>query len=110
MNAVISPNNSTPTSPPPMMTNVSSFRLRSGSFSTSACRRNTLLNLARPPGVRLVFIDRAFGLEHWLHDAPRLLHIILASKQGGVSFHGVPEQPFVSIHLPRAGVLARQQF
>ena len=35
-NAVISPNSSTPTRPAPMMANVSIWRLRRGSVSTSA--------------------------------------------------------------------------
>ena len=49
--AVNSPNSSTPTSPPPMTTNVSSDRLRSGSVSTSARSNRSIRWLRSSEGV-----------------------------------------------------------
>src|SRR4029077_20042375 len=72
-------------------------------------RRYVLIDLARSPRTGLVFVDWRAGLQHRVDDAPGFFHIVLPSKQGGVSHHGVTEHAFVSIHLLRPGIVARQQ-
>src|SRR5258705_2683207 len=72
-------------------------------------RRYFLIDLTRSPGTGLVFVDWRAGLQHRVDDAPGFFHIVLPCKQGGVSRHSVTEHAFVSIHLLRAGIVARQQ-
>src|SRR4029450_12785322 len=85
-----------------------SFSCSSRVFPASG-RCNSLVDFTRSPGTGLVFVDWRAGLQHRVDDAPGLFHIVLPGKQGGVSRHGVTEHAFVSIHLLRAGIAARQQ-
>src|SRR5262249_46391654 len=41
---------------------------------------NFLVHFIRPPGTRLVLVDRSAGFEHRVNDAPGLFHIVLAGK------------------------------
>src|SRR4030095_3292586 len=70
---------------------------------------NSLVDLTGTPGTWLVFVNRRASLQHRVDDAPGLFNIILSGEQGGISCHGVPEHPLVSIHLFCTGVAARQQ-
>src|SRR5262245_28999003 len=67
---------------------------------------NSLVHFIWSPGTRLVFVDRGAGFQHRINDAPGLLHIVLAGKQGSISCHGVAQHPFVSIHLLGTGMVA----
>src|SRR5262244_1283409 len=60
---------------------------------------NSLVHFIRSPCTGLVFVNRGAGFQHRVNDAPGLLHIVLAGKQGSISCHGVAEHPFVSVHL-----------
>src|SRR5262249_38023342 len=71
---------------------------------------NSFVHFTRPPCTRLVLVDRSAGFWHRVNDAPGLLHIVLAGKQGSISCHGVAQHPLISIHLLGTGMVARQQF
>src|SRR5208337_5371178 len=58
-----------------------------------------LVDLSGPPRIWLVFVDRSAGLQHRIDNTPRLFHIVLPGKQGGVSLHRIPENFLVGIHL-----------
>ena len=68
-----------------------------------------MVGLCRPPGVGLVFEDGVIVLEHRVDDAPRLLDVVLACEQRGVSLHGFAQQPFVRTHLFGGRVAADEQ-
>src|SRR6516165_2470092 len=67
-------------------------------------RYEFLVDLGRPPGIRLVFVDRRLRFHRRIDDAPRLFDVVLPGKQGGVSCHRVSQYPFIGIHLTRTGV------
>ncbi len=48
-----------------------------------------LIRFARAPGIELVLVQRHRGVENRLHDAPSGFHPIPASKEGGITLHGV---------------------
>src|SRR5262245_3114413 len=70
---------------------------------------NVLIDLPRPPGARLVFVDRRALLQDRVDDAPRLFDVILSCEQRAIAGHGVAEHALVGIHLFRAGAVTRQQ-
>src|SRR5262245_23459788 len=72
-------------------------------------RRYFLIDFIWSPGAGLVFVHRSACCQHGIDDAPRFFHVVFARKQGSVSCHGVPEYPFVGIHLFCTGMVARQQ-
>jgi hypothetical protein len=55
----------------------------------SSGRRDSLIDLAWPPGVRIVFKDGSPLLEHRVDDSPSLFDVIFPGKEGRVSGHGV---------------------
>src|SRR6266481_2925728 len=73
-------------------------------------RRHSLLDLARTPVAFLILENRRADLQHGIDDAPRLFDVILASKESGVTRHGVAEHALVRFHLPRAGMTAGHNF
>src|SRR5262249_21460106 len=79
--------------------NAEIFLVRGARVMPASSRRNSLLDLSRPPGTFLVLVDRSAGLQHRVDDSPRLFHIILAGKQGGVSGYRVAQHALVRFHL-----------
>src|SRR5271157_618673 len=75
------------------------LHLRRRRILPATCGRD-LSNLARSPGIRIVFVNRRDRLQHGINDPPRLFHVVLASELRGVSRHGVSQQPLISFHLP----------
>ena len=64
-------------------------------LSPAADRRNQLVGFPRTPQVPGLVRNDLRVAQDRVHDAPRLLHIILARKPGLVSSHGVAQQLLV---------------
>src|ERR1700722_19170782 len=47
----------------------------------STRRQHILVDLLRPPRMRLIYINRCLLLKHRINDPPRLLHIDLTRKE-----------------------------
>src|SRR5262249_1764756 len=61
--------------------------------------RNPRVAFPRSPGAGLIFVDGRAGLQHGIHDPPRLFDVVLPREQRSVAVHGVSQHALVGVHL-----------
>src|ERR1700691_69869 len=82
------------------------FLARNDRVTPPSFGRNLLFYFAWAPGTLLIFINRSSCLQNRIDDSPRLLHIVLSRKKGGISRHRVAKYALVRIHFIGASMTA----
>src|SRR5205814_1725235 len=59
---------------------------------------NEPVSLARSPGARLVLVHGAGPMDNRIDDGPSRFDHVLTRKEGGVTHHGVAQEPLVRFH------------
>src|ERR1041385_2918893 len=67
------------------------------------------INLHRSPALWGIIVHWCGSLQHRINNSPPLFPRTRAGEKSRLPRQGVPEHPFVGVHLPRTGVSAGQQ-